>query len=52
MTSVVTDADYYDLDDEERYGSLPVFQDRDTGEEYTINPFTNQRNYLGDEDEN
>lgn len=31
------DADYYDLDDEERHGEQTVFTD-DVGEEYVINP--------------
>lgn len=38
------DADYYDLDDEERYGEPSTGID-DVGMEYTINPITGDHYY-------
>lgn len=41
----------YDLDEEEMYGSLQEYFDRETGERYTVNPITGARNYIEDEPE-
>lgn len=35
----------YDLDNEETYGELQEFVDNETGERYTVNPITHQKNY-------
>jgi hypothetical protein len=40
------DADYYDLDDEERYGELVTNYDKETGEQFVINPITGYRVYV------
>lgn len=37
--------DEYELDNEERYGELQEYSDNETGERYTINPFTGAKNY-------
>jgi hypothetical protein len=40
------DADYFDLDDEERYGELVTNYDKETGEPFVINPIMGYRVYV------
>lgn len=45
------DDDGPDLDYEEMYGPLEEYVDRETGERYTVNPFTGARNYIDESEE-